>query len=173
MQFFIDLLSSLFALAGQLIRGLLGAPVTAAKGVVQGVEIRRARVDELIAVRHAVLREGRPESTAHLTEDHDPLTRHWAAERLGIVIGVVSVMSTPDKAQKWQLRGMAVLPQYRGQGLGDALLQAVQHEVHEPMWCNARTSAEGFYAKNGWTSQGDVFDIAPVGPHRLMTWLVD
>lgn len=169
------------ALFQRVLRGLLGAPRTAARAATEPIQIRRAQAQELLAVRHAVLRAGRPPQTARFGGDALPDTRHWAAERLGMVIGVVSVMPNPlpedtpwplpGPTPRLQLRGMAVLPEYRGSGLGGALLEAVHAEVAAPMWCNARTTAVEFYARHGWRPIGAPFEMAATGPHQRMGWV--
>jgi GNAT superfamily N-acetyltransferase len=164
-------------LAAALIRGLLGAPATAAVRATSPIVARPGTASEVLDVRHEVLRAGRPRDTAVFTGDDDPATRHWVAMQGDRVVGVVSVMAAPfpdpwhdGPAPQWQLRGMAVLPGLRGEGVGKKLLDAVHTDVAEPMWCNARQAAEGFYAHHGWTPHGDHFDVPPIGPHRRMSW---
>jgi hypothetical protein len=36
------------------------------------------------------------------------------------------------------------------------------------VWCNARSPARGFYEREGFTIEGDTFEIAGIGPHFLM-----
>jgi L-Ala-D/L-Glu epimerase len=131
--------------------------------------IKETTADSLIALRWKVLRPGRPESTAHFAEDDLPTSAHFAAlDAQGRVIGCASVM---DKSGGLQLRGMATDPQWRGKGVGQALLLAVQAHAHargQSLWCNARVSAVGFYAKLGWRREGEQFDVPDVGPHYLM-----
>lgn len=163
-------------LVAQLVRGLLGAPATAAARAVSDVTVRQGDAREVLDVRHEVLRKGRPRDTAVFSGDDDPSTRHWVAVQADRVVGVVSVMAAdaPDwvegAAPAWQLRGMAVLPGLRGEGVGKQLLAGVHRDVDEPMWCNARASAEGFYLSHGWTPHGELFDVPPIGPHRRMSW---
>jgi GNAT superfamily N-acetyltransferase len=68
---------------------------------------------------------------------------------------------------------MATLPEVRGAGFGRALLDACVAAARENgaaiLWCNARTSAADFYAKNGWRIVGAEFDIPTVGPHFRMS----
>jgi len=160
-------------LAASLIRGLLGAPATAVARATASIEVRRAEVDDLLPVRHEVLRPGRPLATAHFDGDDAPDTRHWAAWQADRVVGVVTVIARPhpdDGTPTWQLRGMAVLPGLQGEGIGSQLVRTVQAEVAEPMWCNARQRAESFYLRHGWEPQGDLFEVDPIGPHRRMVW---
>jgi predicted GNAT family N-acyltransferase len=44
----------------------------------------------------------------------------------------------------------------------------VHGDVAEPMWCNARQSAEAFYQRHGWQGVSEPFVIEPIGPHRRM-----
>ena len=161
-------------LVAQLVRGLLGSPATAAARAVSDVTVRQGDAREVLDVRHEVLRKGRPRDTAVFSGDDDPSTRHWVAVQADRVVGVVSVMAAdaPDwvegAAPAWQLRGMAVHPGWQGRGVGRTLLDVVQREVGEPLWCNARDSAAGFYARAGWTEQGEGFVIEGIGPHHWM-----
>jgi len=166
-------------LAASLIRGLLSAPATAAKRAASPIEVRRGEVRELLDVRHQVLRAGRPRSTAHFDGDDDPAARHWVAVQADRVVGVVTVLPrplppdtepAPASPPALQLRGMAVLPGLQGEGIGTQLLAGVHRDVAEPMWCNARTSAQRFYARHGWEPVGEPFDIDPIGPHQRMLW---
>ena len=159
-------------LASALIRGIFGAIGLGMKRAVQPIDVRLGTPDEVIDVRHAVLRPGRPRETAVFDGDTTPSTRHWVAVQSDRVVGVASVMSASSPAlhgsPRWQLRGMAVLPELRGAGVGRALVQAIEAEVGEPLWCNARTSAVPFYQRCGWTTVGETFDIEPIGPHARM-----
>lgn len=176
------LFQAILEIVSGLVRALLGgmaaAPVTAATRAIEGVDIRRGAPSEVIDVRHAVLRQGRPRTTAIFDGDDHAKTRHWIAKHGGEVIGVVSVMPAPFPDETatlpfshppgLQLRGMATRPSWRGKGVGVALLKAVEAEVGEALWCNARTSASGFYAAHGWEAAGPPFEIPEVGPHVRM-----
>jgi GNAT superfamily N-acetyltransferase len=83
------------------------------------------------------------------------------------------IPAQPGVSPAFQLRGMATLPEVRGAGFGRALLDACVAAARENgaaiLWCNARTSAADFYAKNGWRIVGAEFDIPTVGPHFRMS----
>ncbi|MBA2319810.1 MAG: GNAT family N-acetyltransferase [Deltaproteobacteria bacterium] len=136
--------------------------------------IRRAAPEEVVEVRHAVLRPGRPRDTAVFGGDDAGL--HWVDEHDGSIVGVATVLPAPwpgaprAPAPGLQLRGMAVLPVVRGNGRGAALLRAIHTDLAAPLWCNARADVEGFYRSLGWLPDGDLFDIPGVGLHRRMTW---
>ena len=159
-------------LAATLVRSILQAFGLGVRRALNPIDIRRGDATEVLDVRHAVLRPGRPRDTAVFDGDTKPTTRHWVAVQTDRIVGVVSVMAAeaPDLpgAPRWQLRGMAVLPELQGSGIGAALVRAVQDEVDAPLWCNARATAVPFYVKAGWKTVGEPFDIAPIGPHSRM-----
>jgi predicted GNAT family N-acyltransferase len=66
---------------------------------------------------------------------------------------------------------MAVLPEWRGKGVGDALLQALIERAQQLGWqevsLNSQLSALGFYEKHGFVSYGEQFEEAGI-QHRSM-----
>ena len=66
---------------------------------------------------------------------------------------------------------MAVLTQWRGQGVGTAmlkhLLEIARAQQLSRVFLNAQVSAEGFYAKAGFRSKGEPFMDAGI-PHKRM-----
>jgi predicted GNAT family N-acyltransferase len=70
-----------------------------------------------------------------------------------------------------QIGRMAVLPEWRGLGVGRALLQGLlahaETEGIENLFLHAQTSAEAFYRNAGFTPQGEIFYEADI-PHRKM-----
>jgi GNAT superfamily N-acetyltransferase len=162
-------------LVAALIAGLFRAPAVAVARATGGISVRKAAAEEVVGVRHEVLRAGRPRDTAVFDGDDAPDTRHWLAEQAAgtegsRAVGVASVMRAPHQDRPWQLRGMAVVEGLRGSGVGGALLNAVHADVAAPMWCNARERAIPFYERNGWTVDSEPFDVPGVGPHRRMLW---
>lgn len=136
------------------------------------MDIHRVNVSEILDLRHAVLRFGRPIDSAHFTGDDDPETWHVAAFDGGRVIGCVTLLpSALDGAPAWQLRGMAVSPEAQGRGIGGLLLDHIETHLPPPakLWCNARGPAVRFYEKHGWSAFGAPFDVPDVGPHQRMS----
>ncbi len=159
--------------------------------------IRAISAAETIAVRWPILRPGFARETAVFDGDEAPSTLHFGAFDGGALVGVASIYLVPcpekipalpvsaghvsaahddgsarDATPAFQLRGMATLPEVRGRRFGEALLATCVAAARERgaaiLWCNARTSAAKFYAKNGWQIVGVEFDIPTVGPHFRM-----
>ncbi|WBB59482.1 GNAT family N-acetyltransferase [Streptomyces sp. WMMC500] len=141
--------------------------------------IRTARVDvaEIFALRHSVLLPGRPPAEAEFAEDGAPGAFHLAAyDPRGAVAACVSFcpeLLPGDDTPAYRFRGMASAPAARGEGYGVAVLDAGLAEAAARgahlVWCNARTSAAGFYLKRGFEVRGAEFVIEGVGPHVVMT----
>ena len=140
------------------------------------LELRRAKLEQILPLRHAELRSGLPLSTARFEGDDNPGTRHFGAflRPTGENVCCVSCMRAPRAgADAWQVRGMATRGDLVRRGIGHVLLSfavAALRAEDGPrlLWCNARTTALGFWAREGWTVASDVFDIPGVGPHRVM-----
>lgn len=66
---------------------------------------------------------------------------------------------------------MAVLPAWRGRGVGRALLAAAEDEArargHAVVALSAQTHAAGFYARAGYVAVGEVYEEAGI-PHIAM-----
>jgi GNAT superfamily N-acetyltransferase len=110
---------------------------------------------------------------------------HLAAyDRADRIVGVVAVVPEPmpplhpDEPGEpgRRLRGMAVHPEERGQGVGRALLIRVFDGVARLggglLWCNARLPAAGFYRKAGFVDVGEPWEDPDLGPHVRMRRIV-
>ena len=141
-----------------------------------GLELRRARVEELLDLRHEVLRHGLPRDAAMFDGDDALTTRHYGAFDGGRAVGCATLMLNQWEGEPaWQVRGMATDARFRSRGLGAALLGMAEAELAEEgspvqlLWCNARVPAMRFYKKLGWTVRCEPFDIPTAGPHVKMT----
>ena len=72
----------------------------------------------------------------------------------------------------YQLRGMATLEKFRGQGLGNQLVNFaivyLRGQKANYMWCNARKTAVQFYLNTGFEIISAEFEVAGIGPHYVM-----
>jgi GNAT superfamily N-acetyltransferase len=137
--------------------------------------IARVPLALILPLRLAVLRPGMAAEAACFEGDAAATTLHLAASAGAQVVGCASLMLNAFAGEPaWQLRGMATAPAWRGTGLGRRLLAHAEALLRDhPVrlrWCNARTSAIGFYEKQGWTVVSEEFDIPSAGPHRRMVF---
>lgn len=119
----------------------------------------------LAAVRRAVFidEQGVPE---HMEWDaDDAVSTHWLALVDGEPVGCARLL--PDG---WIGR-MAVLPAWRGRGIGRALLgaalAAARERGHRTVRLSAQLHAAAFYARAGFVVSGDVYEEAGI-PHVAM-----
>ncbi|MBX3469050.1 MAG: GNAT family N-acetyltransferase [Planctomycetes bacterium] len=134
------------------------------------------RPEETRALRRAVLRPHQPPEAMVYPGDDAPDTLHVGLDAAGEQQGVASLYREAppgeDDPTAWRLRGMAVRPDAQGKGVGRALLGACVAHARarggRRVWCNARASAAGFYARLGFQTVGAPFDLPGLGPHVVM-----
>jgi GNAT superfamily N-acetyltransferase len=130
-------------------------------------------VEEIFALRWAVLRTGMPRETAVYPEDSRGDVFHIAVrDDEGAVKSCVTFFPDPlpgETAPAYRFRGMASSPEVRGHGYGAAALAAGLRECAvrgaQLVWCNGRVSAAGFYEHLGFTAVGAEFVLRPSGAH--------
>ena len=141
------------------------------------VVVRPARWEEIIDLRHAVLRQGLPREEAIFPGDDAPTSLHWGAFDGAAAVGCVTLHASQWEGEPaWQLRGMATSPQFRRKGVGKVLLEEMERALRDAgrggggplLWCNARVPYVPFYLATGWQVVSDRFDIPTAGPHVKM-----
>jgi GNAT superfamily N-acetyltransferase len=139
-------------------------------------ELVLSKAEECRPLRRAVLRPHQGPEACVYEGDDDTRTLHLLAKEGKQVLGVISVYHDPRGevgSEVWRIRGLAVDPEHRGQGLGRMLLAAVQAVVEKRgggLWANVREGAVDFYAAHGFERQGGPFEVPDLGPHLVMTW---
>lgn len=142
------------------------------------IQVRPITAEETYPLRSTVLRPGRPPETAVFPGDDAPHACHLGAFQGEELLGIASLYQEPMPGEAtptdWRLRGMAVAPKHQGQGIGRALVAAclshVQTHGGTRLWCNARSTARGFYESLGFQTHGEEFAIPDVGPHFVMCY---
>lgn len=125
-------------------------------------------------LRSVVLRPGRPVEECIYPEDTAPGAFHLASFDGEKITGIASFSgeNIEGATNAYRLRGMAVDPARQGQGIGaDIMAFAFAHLASlgcDVLWCNARSSAAGFYTNLGFGIFSDEFDIPGIGPHYKM-----
>ena len=141
------------------------------------IHIREIPASAVYSVRQAVLRPGRPLDECVFEGDTSGNTFHFGLFMDENLIGVASFMKNSNPlfkdAEQYQLRGMAVLSEFKGQGFGASLLiegeEKLKNLVSHPfLWFNARDHAIGFYEKFGYKTIGEKFDVPGVCQHIVM-----
>jgi len=137
---------------------------------VEAIEYETGR-PELHAVRETVFVQEQNVPLELEWDELDPLCRHVIArDDTGQPIGTGRL--TPER----RIGRMAVLPGWRGKGVGDALLLALIEEARKLGWhdlsLHAQASAVGFYANHGFLPYGDRFVEAGI-EHQSMHRLLD
>lgn len=128
----------------------------------------------ILPLRAAVLRAHKPVSESRYAEDEHPDTFHVAAVSEGTLLGCATGLKKDQAAcleASYQLRGMAVHPDHQGQGIGEVVLRRFENEARQrgalAVWCNARKTAQAFYARCGWVATGPIFEEVGL-PHVVM-----
>lgn len=145
-------------------------------------------MDEIIALRKKVLHPHGPVERVIYKSDALQGSAHFVLFHDGKIIGTGTVQPE-DESEKvstssWRIRGMAVDPEYQGQGLGQKIVAAIIQYVtayvtddnaasddHPParlIWCNARVSALNLYQRFGFIAEPGEFIIPNSGPHRRL-----
>ncbi len=101
-------------------------------------------------------------------DDDDARAFHALATMDGAAIGCGRMLDHGDEVK---IGRMAVLPEYRGTGVGRDILRFLidraQSRGSRKAILHAQVSAEGFYLKEGFTRVGGVFEEAGIA-HRQM-----
>ncbi|WP_414449214.1 GNAT family N-acetyltransferase [Burkholderia sp. 22PA0099] len=146
--------------------------------------VRTISGEQVLPLRHRVLRPQQPIEACRYPEDDDPHVLHFGAFDGGQLVGIASLYRElpPEErvprplppGQAWRLRGMASHPEKRGTGIGAALLRQILTFVAcndgAFVWCNARTTAEGFYLREGFRQYGPPYEMPDIGPHVFLGW---
>jgi predicted GNAT family N-acyltransferase len=121
---------------------------------------------ELLAVRYAVFVEEQGVPLALELDGKDAAARHLLVRsRDGRPI------ATGRLLPEGQIGRMAVLPDWRGRGIGRQLLEALLQQARArqlpTVFLHAQVGALGFYQAAGFVAEGETFMDAGI-PHRTM-----
>ncbi len=126
----------------------------------------QAHQDALSAIRRKVFIEEQHVPEPLEWDDEDAEAIHLLAFSLdGDAIGCARLL------HDGRLGRMAVMPGWRGRGVGSALLELAlslfREQCHEQVGLSAQIHAIGFYEQAGFRVCGEVYDDAGI-PHRDM-----
>jgi predicted GNAT family N-acyltransferase len=133
-------------------------------------------VEDVLSIRNEVLREGK----LTLDQCRWPSDALQEAFHLGYYVGEELACIASFHPQEYgdftgtgyQLRGMATIEKYRGQGMGNLLMNFaityLRGQKVNYLWCNARKKAVQFYQNLGFEIISAEFEQPNIGPHYVM-----
>ncbi len=144
----------------------------AALGDPPGALVRRATDGELarcLALRHEVFVVGQGVPAALEVDGLDPVCTHFVALSDGSLVGTARLRVTEEGHAKAER--VAVRAGLRGQGIGAALMRAIEAEARRRGFAELRLHAQAlvvpFYQGLGYAAEGPPFEEAGI-PHRAM-----
>jgi GNAT superfamily N-acetyltransferase len=145
------------------------------------ITIKEIKALETYGVRHPVLRVGRPLEECAMEGDDLETTFHLGAfdeqRHVGVATflkssAVDSPLESASHHSYYQLRGMGVIPNHQGKGIGKQLIvtgvEKLKVKKVDVLWFNARILAVPFYEKLGFVTIGPTFEVEHVGTHYKM-----
>jgi predicted GNAT family N-acyltransferase len=101
-------------------------------------------------------------------DDRDAFCVHVLARHRRRPVGTGRI----DIEKHGKIGRVAVLPEYRAQGMGKALMVALEAIAEQAglmqVWVNAQVSAQGFYEKQGYAAEGETFLEADIVHCRMI-----
>ncbi len=138
--------------------------------------VREIEKEDTYEIRHKILRPHQPFDMVKYDTDEYPGAFHLGVfdgdQLICIVSFCLEQFSKTDPSERYRLRAMATLKEYRKMGAGRLAVSFAEKVLTEKgydfLWCKARTSALEYYKKLGFNQHGDVFDYIGLGPHVIM-----
>jgi ribosomal protein S18 acetylase RimI-like enzyme len=140
---------------------------------------RRLQPEDIQQLRNEVLWPHKTFENCILETDRLSTTFHFGVQIDGLTVATVTLQqetsSKLSQEKQYRLRAMAVREGYRGQGYGDAIVEAGLNYLSsmgvEVVWCDARVAALNFYRRLQFEELEEEYEIPIIGLHRFM-WKV-
>ncbi|MDO3387494.1 GNAT family N-acetyltransferase [Gilvimarinus sp. SDUM040013] len=130
------------------------------------MQIHQITTKEALPIRHRVLWPDKPVSFCEVEGDDDAI--HYGAFTDGQLVCVASVYLEGSEAR---LRKFATLPEFQRRGIGSQVIEhaiaKLRHLNVRYFWCDARTSAQGFYQRFGLAVEGPKFEKSGVSYYKM------
>ncbi|PKI15956.1 GNAT family N-acetyltransferase [Colwellia sp. 12G3] len=135
------------------------------------MDIRKISWDEALPIRHEVLWPNK--SLLFCQVKGDDIAKHYGVYLDDKLVSVASIYIEDSVAR---LRKFATLVAFQGRGIGSKLITHILSELinsgTEDCWCDARTTAVGFYQKFGMQSQGTEFNKSGIWYFKMAVSLI-
>ena len=130
-------------------------------------------LERVYAIRHQVFvqEQGVP---ADLEQDsYDAQATHWLAWHQEQAVATARLLRY--SADQGKIGRVAVLPEWRGQGVGRIIMQAIHQWVKgqplQQLLLDAQLTVIPFYQKLGYQAQGEIFEDCGILHQRMVRWL--
>ncbi|MER6975176.1 GNAT family N-acetyltransferase [Nocardioides sp. NPDC000445] len=144
-----------------------------------GFTVAPTPASDTYPLRAAVLHGGAPPEAAKVAGDDHPGVITFAARDVdGAVVGCAGLFpercpDLPDHhGQGWRVRRVATAPEWRGRGVGAAVVSAVIAHAEDRgpglVWCNATPSGQRLFARAGFEQLGEPWVDQEFGPNVRM-----
>jgi predicted GNAT family N-acyltransferase len=134
------------------------------------MNIKTIEWQQALPIRHQVLWPDK--SPLFCKVEGDEAANHYGAYVDNELICVASIFVDSDSAR---LRKFATLSSYQGQGIGSQVIEHVINDLKttgmQRFWCDARSSAVGFYQRFGLAQQGNEFLKSGIPYFKMEIWL--
>lgn len=137
------------------------------------VTVRRVSQDlefeKVFSIREKVLQQEFNVPEEFDLDGHDHIAHHYLAVEGGKALGTARWRITLGR--KVKLERFAVLPEARGTGIGNSLVEAVLNDVPRDMevFLEAHGDVVDFYLRHGFQCDGESYDVSGI-PHQRMTY---
>jgi len=137
----------------------------------KNIQVRKINNDQdlqqAFEIRHVVFVEEQ-HCPSHLERENEDVSTHFLATLDDVPVGACRWRRT-DAGYK--LERFAVTKEYRGQGIGQALVRAVLADLPADapyVYLNAQLDAVGLYAKFGFVAEGPQFEEAGIQHFKMV-----
>lgn len=140
------------------------------------ISFKQIKPEEVVAIRHKVLKIGQPVDACYFEGDLEEGTKHFGAFVDNKLIGCATMMLKKTANFKvhpvYRLSGLSVLQENQKQHVGKKLLKFAEDNISKKgsvmIWCFARETALKFYKKNGYQLNIPEVVIPNIGAHKIM-----
>jgi len=137
---------------------------------------KQIKPEDVVVMRHKVLKMGQPLETCYFEGDLDEGTKHFGAFLNNELVGAVTMMLKKTDTYKvhpvYRLTGLSIEQEHQHKHIGKRLLHFAEENISRKrtvmIWCFARDYAVPFYKKSGYQLNVQEVVIPHIGSHRIM-----
>ncbi|MDM5187154.1 GNAT family N-acetyltransferase [Bacillus sp. DX4.1] len=140
------------------------------------IEIQLIDASQTYKLRKTILRPKQSIEDCKYSSDYEKNSFHLGAFLHNELISIASFSHESHPSLQgdhhYRLRGMATVPAFQKQCVGSSLIHSAEEILQkcqaQILWCNARITVTDYYSRLGFQGYGEIFDLPPIGPHKVM-----